>query len=110
MAVEKDESAKLAAQLMEGLGAKPELAEVLLRLIDTRIEEMMRVRPDEGLLKVTDVARLLNLSVRYVETMIADGLIRYMRFGRRRRFSREAVEACKRDHLEPVPGSLRRAA
>ena len=49
--------------------------------------------PPDQLLDIKDVARLLKVSVRTVETLIASGDLVPMRIQSARRFSREAVDA-----------------
>lgn len=70
--------------------SRSEIRDIFRTEVRALLDEYRPIRP---LLSVDGVARVLGVSRRTVESMIANGVIRPVKVGRQRRFSPAAIDA-----------------
>lgn len=75
--------------------------EISLQQLHDSLEELKAEAPDGQLLDIEDVARILKVSVRTVETLVAEGKLIPLRIRSMRRFTREGIDAYLRSAAKP---------
>jgi|SRR5690625_300955 len=108
MAIQKVDLSQEESRLREELGLSSESFDVLLKLIDRRTDRPYS--PEDVLLSMEDVAAMLQVSIRTLDTIVALGEIRVIWVRGQRRFTRKAIEAYVDAQTDFNRDILRRAA